>query len=125
MGKYDKIKSKKDKHKSKFKLGQFVKIFKKRGIFARGFHQNVTKEYFKIYHIDRNLSKDRYYLKDISGDKIIGSLYEEYLVPYIPSSQNDKLYRNYIYLFLFLNVAVKHKMTRLVWKLHLFVLVYM
>lgn len=91
--KYDKIKSKKDKHKSKFKLGQFVKIFKKRGIFARGFHQNVTKEYFKIYHIDRNLSKDRYYLKDISGDKIIGSLYEEYLVPYIPSSQNDKLYR--------------------------------
>ena len=91
--KYDKIKSKKDKHKSKFKLGQFVKIFKKRGIFARGFHQNVTKEYFKIYHIDRNLSKDRYYLKDISGDKIIGSLYEEYLVPYIPSPENDKMYR--------------------------------
>ena len=82
--KYDKIKSKKDRKKSKYKLGQFVKIFKKKGIFAKGYHQNVTKEYFKIYHIDRRLSKDRYYLKDIQGDKIIGSFYEEYLVPYIP-----------------------------------------
>ena len=53
----------------------------------------MTKEYFKIYHIDRKLSKDRYYLKDISDDKIIGSFYEEYLVPYIPPSQNDKMYR--------------------------------
>ena len=59
----------KNRRKSKFKKGQVVKIFKKKGIFARGFHQNVTKEYFKIYYVDRSLCKDRYYLKDMQGDK--------------------------------------------------------
>ena len=91
--KYDEKKMKKNKTRSKFKVGQFVKIFKKKGIFARGYHQNVTKEYFKIYYIDRNLSKDRYYLKDIEEDKIIGAFYEEYLVPYIPSPDDNTIYR--------------------------------
>ena len=90
--KYDKMRTDKNRNRSKYKLGQFVKIFKKKGIFTRGFHQNVTKEYFKIYHIDRTLSKDRYYLKDIMGDKIVGSFYEEYLIPYTPP-QNDPVYR--------------------------------
>ena len=89
---YDKKKVLKNKTKSKYRLNQFVKIFRKKGIFSRGFHQNVTKEYFRIYHIDRNLSKDRYYLKDIQGDKIIGSFYEEYLVPYIPP-KDEATYR--------------------------------
>ena len=59
-------------------------MFKKKGLFARGYTQNVTKEYFKIYHVDRRLSKDRYYLKDLMGEKVIGSFYKEYLVPFIP-----------------------------------------
>ena len=88
---YDKKRVEKNRRKPKFKKGQMVKIFKKKGIFARGFHQNVTKEYFKIYYVDRSFCKDRYYLKDMQGDKIIGSFYEEYLVPYIPDA--DKVYR--------------------------------
>ena len=72
----------KNKKPSKFTLGQFVKVFAKKNIFSRGFNQNVTKEYFQIYHIYRNLSKDRYYLKDLAGDKVLGSFYEEYLIPF-------------------------------------------
>ena len=72
----------KEKKPAKFRKGQIVKIFKKRGIFSKGYGKNVTQEFFEIYHIDRKLSKDRYYLKDLSGDKILGSFYGEYLVPF-------------------------------------------
>ena len=67
--KFDKKKHLKNKKPAKFKKGQFVKLFRKKGAFTKGYAQNVTKEYFEIYHIDRKLSKDRYYLKDIAGDK--------------------------------------------------------
>lgn len=80
----DKTKYEKDLRPTKFKKGQIVKLFQKRNIFTRGFDKNVTREYFIIYHIDRRLSKDRYYLKDLNEEKIIGSFYEEYLVPFIP-----------------------------------------
>jgi hypothetical protein len=75
-------KVKKNSKAPKFRKGQIVKIFAKKGIFSRGFNRGVTKEYFEIYHVDRRLSKDRYYLKDIQGHKLIGSFYKEYLVPY-------------------------------------------
>ena len=74
----------KNKKPTKFRKGQIVKLFKKKGIFTRGFNPSVTKEYFTIYHIDRRLSKDRYYLKDLMDDKVIGSFYSEYLVPFTP-----------------------------------------
>ena len=74
----------KNKKPAKFKKGEFVKLFQKKGVFTKGYAQNVTKEYFKIYHIDHNLSKDRYYLKDLAGDKVLGSFYEEYLVAFQP-----------------------------------------
>ena len=85
--KFDKIKYLKNRKPTKFKKGQFVKLFRKKGAFTKGYAQNVTKEYFKIYHIDRKLSKDRYYLKDLAGDKVIGSFYEEYLVLYKPPAE--------------------------------------
>ena len=82
----DREKNKKNMNPSKFKRGQFVKIFKKKGLFTKGYQRTTTKEYFKIYHIDRNLSKDRYYLKDLKGEKILGSFYEEYLVLFNPDN---------------------------------------
>jgi hypothetical protein len=57
--KFDKKKHKKNNKPAKFKKGQFVKLFRKKGAFTKGYAQNVTKEYFEIYHIDRKLSKDR------------------------------------------------------------------
>ena len=86
--KYDRIKVIKNRKRAKFQKGQFVKIFKKKNIFSRGYNKNVTQEYFKIYHIDRKLSKDRYYLKDLAGEKLLGSFYGEYLVPFFPPDNN-------------------------------------
>ena len=83
-------KTMKNKKTPKFSKGDIVKIFKKKGIFTRGFNQSVTKEYFKIYHIDRKLSKDRYYLKDLMGERIIGSFYSEYLVPFTPPTNGGE-----------------------------------
>ena len=83
--KYDRIKVIKNRKPAKFRKGQIVKIFKKKTIFSRGYHKNVTQEFFKIYHIDRRLSKDRYYLKDLAGEKLLGSFYSEYLVPFSPA----------------------------------------
>ena len=86
--KFDRMKVLKNRKPTKFKKNQFVKIFRKKNIFTRGFNKNVTKEYFKIYHIDRKLSKDRYYLQDLFGDKITGSFYSEYLVPFSPEDNS-------------------------------------
>jgi hypothetical protein len=81
---------KKNTKPSKFKRGQIVKVFRKKGVFTRGFNKSVTSEYFEIYHVNRQLSKDRYYIKDLQGDKIIGSFYEEYLVPFTPPSDGGE-----------------------------------
>ena len=86
----DRIKYIKNKKLPKFRKGDIVKIFKKKGIFTRGFNHSVTKEYFTIYHIDRRLSKDRYYLKDLMGERIIGSFYSEYLVPFTPPTDGGE-----------------------------------
>ena len=86
----DRIKYNKNKKLPKYRKGDIVKIFKKKGIFSRGFNQSVTKEYFTIYHIDRRLSKDRYYLKDLMGERIIGSFYSEYLVPFTPPTNGGE-----------------------------------
>ena len=74
----------KNRNPPKFKRRQIVKIFKKKGIFSKGYTKNATTEFFEIYHIDRKLSRDRYYLKDLNGDKILGSFYDNYLVAYTP-----------------------------------------
>jgi len=86
----DRIRYIKNKKLPKFRKGDIVKIFRKKGIFTRGFNQSVTKEYFTIYHIDRRLSKDRYYLKDLMGERIIGSFYSEYLVPFTPPTDGGE-----------------------------------
>ena len=89
FSKDDKIRFRKNLKPPKYKNGQIVKLFKKKNLFTRGFDKNVTREYFTVYHVDRKLSKDRYYLKDINDDKIIGSFYEEYLVPFTPKENGE------------------------------------
>ena len=71
--KFDRKRYSKNQKPAKFKTGKFVKLIKKKGVFTKGYAENVTKEYFKIYHVDRKLSKDRYYLKDLAGDRVLGS----------------------------------------------------
>ena len=87
--KFDQLRHKKNKKPSKFKKGDLVKLFAKKGIFTKGYAQSATKEYFEIYHVDRRLSKDRYYLKDLKGEKVIGSFYDEYLVPFSANGEGE------------------------------------
>ena len=90
---FNKRKNLANKKPAKFKKGQVVKIFQKKGAFTKGYSQNVTKEYFEIYHVDRKLSKDRYYLKDLAGDKVLGSFYEEYLIPFQPPAADEAVFK--------------------------------
>ncbi len=85
------IKNKKNNRSTKFKVGDFVRLFMKRTQYQRGYHSNVTIPYYRIYKIDRNLSKDRYYLedtnyfKDNKPEKLEGAFFSNELVKYTPS----------------------------------------
>merc|ERR1711893_579606 len=78
--KYNKIGSKPPK--AKFKVGDTVRIWKFKRVFDRGYHENFTTQYFKIRKVMTNLPVVRYELEDILGEKIIGSFFENELVPF-------------------------------------------
>ena len=73
------------KKKATFKLGDTVRIWKKRGNFHRGYMENFTREHFKIIKVLTNLPVPRYQLEDYNGEKIVGSFFENELVGYKPS----------------------------------------
>ena len=68
--------------KPKYKLGDTVRIWKFKRLFDRGYHENFTTQYFKISKVLTNLPVVRYELEDILGEKIIGSFFENELVPF-------------------------------------------
>ena len=68
--------------KPKYKVGDTVRIWKFKRVFDRGYHENFTTQYFKIRKVMTNLPVVRYELEDILGEKIIGSFFENELVPF-------------------------------------------
>lgn len=68
--------------KIKFKIGDTVRVWKYHRQFQRGYDSKFTHEYFKISKILKNLPVVRYKLKDINGEDIIGSYFQEELVHY-------------------------------------------
>lgn len=80
----------KNKKKPKFSVGDFVRLFIKREKFQRGYKSNVSVPYYRIYNIDRRLSKDRYYLEDpnflIEGraEQLVGGFFGDELVKSFP-----------------------------------------
>ena len=68
--------------KPKYKIGDTVRIWKFKRVFDRGYHENYTTQYFKISKILTNLPVVRYELEDILGEPIIGSFFENELVPF-------------------------------------------
>ena len=68
--------------KPKYKVGDTVRIWKFKRVFDRGYHENFTTQYFKIRKVKTNLPVVRYELEDILGEKIIGSFFENELVPF-------------------------------------------
>ena len=68
--------------KPKYKVGDTVRIWKFKRVFDRGYHENFTTQYFRIRKILTNLPVVRYELEDVLGEKIIGSFFENELVPF-------------------------------------------
>jgi hypothetical protein len=66
------------KTKTKFKLGDFVRISKYKHVFSKGYTPNWTTELFKIRKVQQT-NPITYLLIDLRGDNINGSFYNEEL----------------------------------------------
>ena len=63
---------------SKFKVGDHVRIFKYKNIFAKGYIPNWSEEVFVISKI-KNTVPWTYVINDLNGEEIIGTFYEKEL----------------------------------------------
>ena len=63
---------------SKFKIGDRVRISKFKNIFAKGYTPNWSKEIFIVDKINDTVPYT-YNIKDLNGEKIIGSFYDKEL----------------------------------------------
>ena len=66
------------KTEPKFKVGDKVRITKKKDIFSKGYETNWTKELFVITEI-QNANPPTYKIKDMNGEEIHGTFYEQEL----------------------------------------------
>ncbi|GFV74583.1 putative uncharacterized transposon-derived protein F54H12.3 [Trichonephila clavipes] len=64
--------------KPRFQIGDTVRISREKLIFEKGYEQNWTREIFTIYHILRR-NPTVYKVKDLTGEVIRGTFYEEEL----------------------------------------------
>ena len=93
----------------KFKIGDRVRLSLEKNIFEKSYETNWTEEIFEIYDIKYS-NVPYYYLKDLNGEKIKGSFYEQelqktnfkkddlYIIEKVLKTSNDKAYvkwRNY------------------------------
>lgn len=65
--------------KTKFKIGDCVRIAKEVKTFTRGFNQNWTSEEFYVHNIDRKHTPLMYVLRDGNGEILDGRFYKEEL----------------------------------------------
>ena len=63
---------------SRFKVGDRVRISKFKNIFAKGYTPNWSKEIFIVDKINDTVPYT-YNIKDLNGEKIIGSFYDKEL----------------------------------------------
>ena len=70
---------KRAKVKTKFKLGDRVRLSKYKRIFEKGFHPNWTEEQFVIHSINTKYKPVTYRVRSLSGEVIEGSFYSEEL----------------------------------------------
>lgn len=87
--------------KTKFKVGDMVRLSKYKHIFAKGYTPNWTTEIFKIRQV-LNTYPETYLLIDLKGDEIAGTVYVEelqkvsdprlYLVEKVLRKKGEKVY---------------------------------
>ena len=85
---------------AKFKIGDHVRISLDKNIFEKSYETNWTEEIFVIYDIKYS-NVPYYYLKDLNGEKLDGTFYEQelqktnltlYVIEKIIKTKNDKIY---------------------------------
>lgn len=64
---------------AKYKVGDFVRISRSKGTFAKGFEKNYSEEIFKIGRVSRRQGIYTYELQDLNGESIDGFFYTEEL----------------------------------------------
>jgi len=67
------------KTKTKFKVGDFVRVSKSDKIFRKGYEGHWSEEIFKIVRIQKRKPSIMYELADLKGEKLIGLFYESEL----------------------------------------------
>ena len=84
----------------KFKIGDHVRIFKCKNIFAKGYTPNWSEEAFVVSKI-KNTVPGACVINDLNGEEIIGTFYEkelqktnqkEFWVEKVIKKKGDKLY---------------------------------
>jgi hypothetical protein len=65
----------------KFKVGDYVRISKKKKLFDKGYETRWIKEVFQIYKIDSTRQPVMYELVDLQGEDVTGKFYEAELQP--------------------------------------------
>ena len=87
----------------KFKIGDRVRISLEKNVFEKSYETNWTEQIFVIYDIKYS-NVLYYYLKDLNGEKIKGSFYEQelqktnfkkddlYIIEKVLKTSNDKAY---------------------------------
>ena len=87
--------------KSKFKIGDFVRISRHRNVFSKGYLPQWSTEIFKVHTIQKTVPIT-YLLKDLKGENIFGAFYSQeiqktkypniYLVENIIKKKADKVF---------------------------------
>ena len=89
-----------NKKDPKFKVGDLVRIYKYKNIFAKGYVPNWSEEVFVVSKI-KNTVPWTYVVSDLNGEEIIGSFYEKELqktsqekfrIEKVLKRKGDKLY---------------------------------
>ena len=85
---------------SKFKVGNHVRIWKYKNIFAKGYTPNLSEEVFAIKKV-KNTVPWAYVIHDLNGEDIVGTFYEkelqktnqrEFRIEKVIKKKGDKLY---------------------------------
>ena len=85
---------------AKFKIGDHVRISLNKNIFEKSYETYWTEEIFIIYDIKYS-NVPYYYLKDLNGEKLDGTFYQEelqktkltlYVIEKIIKTKNDKIF---------------------------------
>jgi hypothetical protein len=63
-----------DPHKSKFKVGDFVRVSKYRQVFSKSYTPNWSNEIFSIKKVQQTVPRT-YLLQDEDGEPILGGFY--------------------------------------------------